>query len=96
VGQSWAGRKLALIFLGALVYALVVEISPLLHHYFECHLKTPAHCGACTQGPGVSGLETGFSLERPLFDDLGRVESRPIVLAAPGATQDRIGRAPPV
>ena len=95
MGQSWTGQKRALIFLGALLYALVVEISPLLHHDFECHLKTPAHCGACTQGPGVSRLENGFSLERPLFDDFGRVESGTVVVTAPGATQERIGRAPP-
>jgi hypothetical protein len=81
--------------LGVLLNALLVAVSPLLHHDLDCHLKTPAHCGACTQGPGASRLEAGFSLDEPVFSDLGGVEPRDVLLPTLGATQERIGRAPP-
>jgi len=78
-----------------MVYALVVAASPLLHHDLECHVKMPAHCGACTQGPGASRLEAGFALEQPRLQDLGEVESGDVTQAPHGVAQERVGRAPP-
>jgi hypothetical protein len=29
------------------LYAVVLLATPALHHDFECHARTPAHCQAC-------------------------------------------------
>jgi hypothetical protein len=96
MGRSWLRRHPELVLLALALFALVEGVSPLLHHDLDCHLKTPTHCGACTQGPGASRLEASVSLERPLLAELGRIELGPITMSAPGATQERTGRAPPV
>ncbi len=44
-----------LVILG--LYALVTLVAPLLHHDFECHLKTRPHCDACTANPVASRIE---------------------------------------
>lgn len=44
------------------VYAAVVCASPLFHHDFECHLKSPSHCPACLAHPAAVHAETGTQL----------------------------------
>lgn len=44
------------------VFALVTLVAPLLHHDFECHLKTRVHCDACTATPSASRIESGVTL----------------------------------
>jgi hypothetical protein len=41
------------------VYAMVVCASPLFHHDFECHLKSPSHCPACLAQPAAVHADTG-------------------------------------
>ena len=44
------------------LYALVALVAPLLHHDFECHLKSRIHCDACTASPAASSIEAGVTL----------------------------------
>jgi hypothetical protein len=37
-------------------------VAPLLHHDFECHLKSRIHCDACTATPAATGIESGVIL----------------------------------
>jgi hypothetical protein len=45
------------------VYAAVVCASPLFHHDFECHLKSPSHCPACLAHPAAVNAESGPRLD---------------------------------
>jgi hypothetical protein len=77
------------------LYALVLLASPLLHHDLDCHLKTPAHCSACTANPLAPRIETGVRLVAAALPDAGAVE--PIGTAAPSRPfqSPHPGRAPP-
>ena len=44
------------------LFALVALVAPLLHHDFECHLKSRLHCDACTASPTASKIESGVAL----------------------------------
>lgn len=44
------------------LFALVTLVAPLLHHDFECHLKSRPHCDACTASPTASKIEAGTVL----------------------------------
>jgi len=44
------------------LFALVTLVAPLLHHDFECHLKSRIHCDACTASPAASRIESGVTL----------------------------------
>lgn len=44
------------------LYVLVALVAPLLHHDFECHLKSRLHCDACTASPAASSIEAGVTL----------------------------------
>jgi hypothetical protein len=81
-----------LIVLG--LYALVSLVAPLLHHDFECHLKSRIHCDACTATQAATGIETGvtlFVLTRPLRPEVPEnVEAK-----ASAERPSSPGRAPP-
>ena len=44
------------------LFALVALVAPLLHHDFECHLKSRLHCDACLSSPTASKIESGVTL----------------------------------
>lgn len=44
------------------LFALVTLVAPLLHHDFDCHLKSRMHCDACTATPSASKIESGVAL----------------------------------
>ena len=44
------------------LFALVTLVAPLLHHDFECHLKSRPHCDACTASPAASRIEAEVTL----------------------------------
>jgi hypothetical protein len=81
-----------LIVLG--LYAVISLVAPLLHHDFECHLKSRIHCDACTRTPVATGIETGVTLLvhmeplRPIFPE--SVEAK-----ACAERPSSPGRAPP-
>jgi hypothetical protein len=77
------------------LYALVFVASPFLHHDLECHLKTPAHCSACTASPQAPRIETVVGLAPAALPDAGRIEPiGPSSLTPPACIPNR-GRAPP-
>jgi hypothetical protein len=57
------GARRRRVLLGGLItlaiYAAVVCASPLFHHDFECHLKSPSHCPACLAHPAAVNAEAG-------------------------------------
>ena len=44
------------------LFALVTLVAPLLHHDFDCHLKSRLHCDACTASRTASKIEAGAVL----------------------------------
>jgi len=79
---------------GAAVYALLLMVNPVLHDDLAGHLKSPAHCKACTASPAASRIE-GMGPVLPVLVDAGLVEScvRTVVLA--DSTPALPGRSPP-
>jgi hypothetical protein len=81
-----------LIVLG--LYALVAMVAPLLHHDFECHLKSRIHCDACTATPVATGIESGVVLFVHLADLRASVPEN-IDAIAVAERPSSPGRAPP-
>ena len=67
------GRRIG-VALGVGLYALVLVVSPLLHHDLDCHLKSPSHCSACTANPLASSIEGGVHLDALRLPVAGWVE----------------------
>ncbi len=42
--------------LAALLYAVTLGVSPLLHHDISCELKSRTHCTTCVSGASGPGL----------------------------------------
>ena len=77
------------------LYLLVFLASPLFHHDLDCHLKTPAHCNACTANPQAPRIETGVGLAPAALADAGGIEpGGPAAVAQPACPPSQ-GRAPP-
>lgn len=93
---STAQRRRAkgrLVVLG--LFALVTLVAPLLHHDFECHLKSRIHCDACTASPAASRIESGVTL----FIHIGPLRPgvpESIEAKACAERPSSPGRAPPV
>ncbi len=88
-------RARATLWLGASFYLLFLAVSPLLHHDFECHVKTPSHCGACMSSPlGVSAAQ-GAPLGATHLHDAGRVRAVRALPPEPTFAVVAPGRSPP-
>ncbi len=60
--------------LGALalaLYALLVTVSPVLHHDLACHVKSPGHCDACVANSPASRAEPRTGLDAPVWRAAG-------------------------
>jgi hypothetical protein len=77
------------------LYALVLLASPLLHHDLDCHLKTPAHCNACTANPLAPRIETGVRLVAAGLPEAGTVEIAGAATSSRPVESPHPGRAPP-
>lgn len=77
------------------VYAVVLALSPALHHDTNCLLKSPTHCPWCLAHHTASPAESTEDLATVSLPSTGRVElvraSRPEALGLVHLT----GRAPP-
>src|SRR5213075_84775 len=94
-GGGWSGRRRTLGALALGLYALLIAISPAMHHDLACHVKSPAHCDACMANSPASRAEPRTGLEAPALvatSDLPAVEQ-----AREHGTSLRptSGRAPP-
>jgi hypothetical protein len=83
------------VFALAAAYLSVLAFTPVFHHDFLCHLKSPTHCDACTASPAASGIEQDPPLDSVCWlaaERLDIPDLRPTPLAPSLA---RAGRAPP-
>ena len=69
------GRRRAWVLAGAAVYALLLMVNPVLHDDLAGHLKSPAHCKACTASPTAWRVE-GLGTMLPVLADAGSVETQ--------------------
>jgi hypothetical protein len=77
------------------LYALVLCVGPILHHDFVCHLKTPAHCEACTASPAAAPPEPGPAILAALLPPAETVSGAPTLAPCRTTTPLLPGRAPP-
>ena len=73
--RARAGARRSSGILLVTVYALVLVVSPLLHHDLDCHLTSRSHCGACTANPLAPGAEPGLPADAGRLPETGRVEA---------------------
>jgi hypothetical protein len=78
-----------------LVYAVVVGVSPALHHDVQCHLKSPTHCPACLANPVASPAESAQDLAAVSLASAGEIERFRASCPASAGFVYRTGRAPP-
>jgi hypothetical protein len=86
------GRLLVLV---VLAYACVLLASPLLHHDFDCHLKSPTHCNACLASPAACRGESAGVLAHPSLlrgEGMDRTGAPP---SHPPSIAPLPGRSPP-
>jgi hypothetical protein len=77
------------------VYALVVGVSPAVHHDIQCHLKSPTHCSGCLAHPSAARAESTEDLAAVSLPAAGAIERfRTACPVAPGRVPVT-GRAPP-
>lgn len=77
------------------LYALVLLATPLLHHDFDCHLKSAQHCVACLaqpQGSEVQASLAAHGVELGWSGDVDPLAFQPRSLLL---TTRSAGRAPP-
>ena len=82
-------------WLGLGCYLLFLAVSPLLHHDFDCHLKTPSHCGACMASPPGLSTAAGACVEANHLPDAGNVSTVRATVPELTLAVDAPGRAPP-
>jgi hypothetical protein len=77
------------------VYALVLVVTPVLHHDLDCHFKTPTHCQACVANPMAAPptvLPTVWSGPLPIA---GRIDATRRTVPTKIVRVEIPGRAPP-
>jgi hypothetical protein len=81
--------------MGLAVYAVILVVSPVVHHDLACHVKSPTHCEACAANPLASRVETAVLAVTAALPAAGDVA--PAAHDFDGADPVRIaaGRAPP-
>ena len=79
---------------GAALYTLLLMVNPVLHDDLAGHLKSPAHCKACTASPTASRVE-GLGPMLPVLADAGWVEPSDSTLVATACAPTLPGRSPP-
>src|SRR5262249_5524449 len=54
--RGWRRHRL-LAAVALSLYALLLAVSPVLHHDLACHVKSPTHCDACVANSPASRVE---------------------------------------
>jgi len=88
------GSRRGWVLAGAAVYTLLLMVNPVLHDDLAGHLKSPAHCKACTASPTASRVE-GLGPMLPVLADAGWVEPAGSIVVATAFTPTLPGRSPP-
>jgi hypothetical protein len=92
----WSSRRRALAALALSLYAVLLAVSPVLHHDLACHMKSPTHCDACAANPLASRVETAVLTVLPGLPLSGEVAAPPARLDHGTPFTTAAGRAPPV
>ena len=92
-----SGNRGARRWLLALValYALVLLVTPLLHHDLACHLKSPTHCNACTANPLAPRVVVGIGLPEARLPEAEPVATPDVSACLTVDTSSASGRSPP-
>ena len=77
------------------LYALVALVAPLLHHDFDCELKSKIHCDACIAATGVARLDPPITLT-PQLEQVQRQTPESRQATSDGSLLRLPGRAPPM
>ena len=88
------GSRRGWVLAGAAVYTLLLMVNPVLHDDLAGHLKSPAHCKACTASPTASRVE-GLGPMLPVLADAGWVEPTGSTVVSTAFTPTLPGRSPP-
>ncbi len=93
--MSTARRVRHLALFAAVLYVAVLCVSPIFHHDFDCHAKSPAHCPACLANPAAEDGEHKTPLAVPLL--LAAEDPAPpkVAAAAPLLVGSLKDRSPP-
>jgi hypothetical protein len=77
------------------LYALVLVLTPLLHHDLDCHFKTPTHCQACVANPMAAPAAVAWVVGSQLLPEAGEVAVAERRCAPKPLRVEIPGRAPP-
>jgi hypothetical protein len=77
------------------LFALMLVAAPLLHHDFDCHLRSAQHCTACVAQPHAAPAGAIVALSEARLDDAGRVPPRAALAYAALPQPPSAGRSPP-
>ena len=87
-------RNRGWVLAGAAVYTLLLMINPVLHDDLAGHLKSPAHCKACTASPTASRVD-GMGPILPVPAAAGWVEPLRATVVTAAPVPSLSGRSPP-
>ena len=91
----WSVHRRMLAALALSVYAVLVAVSPVLHHDLACHMKSPTHCDACAANPLASRVEAAVLTVLPALPLAGEIAAPPARLDHGSPLTAAAGRAPP-
>lgn len=77
------------------LHALVLLVSPVLHHDFECHQKSPGHCVSCIANPLAPRSEATVTFSPAAWVDAGQLPVPDAIVRSAVALSSLSDRAPP-
>jgi hypothetical protein len=89
----WRQHWLLRLSLG--LFALMLVAAPLLHHDFDCHLRSAQHCTACVAQPHAAPAGAVVALGEARLDDAGAVPPGAALAYAALPQPPSAGRSPP-
>jgi hypothetical protein len=92
---STARRTRHLALFAAVLYVAVLCVSPIFHHDFDCHAKSPAHCPACLANPAAVDAEHKAPIAVPLLLEAQDPVPPKVAAAAPLLVGSLKDRSPP-
>jgi hypothetical protein len=95
VGSTIGRRPTLLAALLAVMFGVVLTVTPGLHHDFACHQNSRTHCNSCLSSQSAPNVDVCATPIRATADLSGKVETRPSAeLRTPTRFSDS-GRSPP-
>jgi hypothetical protein len=88
-------RQHCLLRLSLGLFALMLVAAPLLHHDFDCHLRSAQHCTACVAQPHAAPLGSLLGPADARLDDAGGIAPWAPFAHAALPQPPSAGRSPP-